>query len=124
MKKTLILLSALAFIACDKKPAEPAAPAAGATPAALSGEALYNEKGCATCHGEQGHGDGVAGAALKPKPRKFTDAKWKFGSDLKTVIHTIENGSPGTGMAPYKDAMTADEIKAVAEYVRKLGGKT
>ncbi|HRP69551.1 MAG TPA: c-type cytochrome, partial [Turneriella sp.] len=101
MKKILILIAALAFIACGKKPANEAAPAqATAQAGAPNGEALYNDKACATCHGAQGHGDGPVGAALKPKPRNFADAKWKFGTDLKSVIHTIENGSPGTGMAP------------------------
>lgn len=117
----IVIMAAAALIACGKKPETPT-PAPQA-PVALSGEAVYNEKGCVTCHGAQGKGDGPAGAALKPKPRNFADAKWKNGSDLASVIKTIENGIPGTGMAAYKGALTDDEIKAVAEYVRKLGGK-
>lgn len=119
-KYFLLTLAAVAFIACGKKPASEApAQAAAADP----GKTLYHEKTCATCHGEEGHGDGAVGAALNPKPRNFTDAKWAQGDDLASVIKTIENGVPGTGMAPFKSAMTPDEIKTVAEYVRKLGGK-
>lgn len=120
MKKSILIISAIAFMACGKKPEGETTAAA---PAAISGEALFNEKGCATCHGAQGKGDGPVGAALKPKPRNFADAKWKFGDDLASVIKTINNGSPGTGMAPYKGVLTDAEIKAVAEHVRKLGGK-
>lgn len=115
-----VAMMALTLFACGEKKSEPAPVAA----AAVSGEAVYNEKGCVTCHGPQGKGDGPAGAALKPKPRNFSDAKWKNGTDLASVIKTIENGIPGTGMAPYKGALTDEEIKAVAEYVRKLGNKS
>ncbi|MBS0618293.1 MAG: c-type cytochrome [Spirochaetes bacterium] len=125
MKKIILILASVAFVACGKKTdtANANATANSAAPAAVSGEAIYNEKACVTCHGAQGHGDGIVGAALKPKPRNFTDAKWQNGTDLATVIKTIETGVPGTGMAAYKGTLTDVEIKAVAEYVRKLGGK-
>lgn len=123
MKKSILIIASLAFIACGKKSETASAAPTAAAPAAISGEALFNEKGCATCHGAQGKGDGPVGAALKPKPRNFSDAQWKYGSDLATVIKTISNGSPGTGMAPYKGVLTDAEIQAVAEHVRKLGGK-
>lgn len=120
-KYTLLVLAALTLIACGKKPE--AEPAAAAPAAALSGEAVYNEKGCVTCHGAQGKGDGPVGAALKPKPRNFADAKWKNGTDLASVVKSIEGGITGTGMAPYKGVLTDAEIQAVAEHVRKLGNK-
>jgi high-affinity iron transporter len=124
MKKTYILftVTALAIVAtaCGKKPEADAAPVVAA---AISGETIYNEKGCVTCHGAQGKGDGPVGAALKPKPRNFADAKWKNGTDLASVVKSIEIGIPGTGMAPYKGVLTDEEIKAVSEHVRKLGNK-
>jgi high-affinity iron transporter len=124
MKNQYIFLTvtafALAATACGKKPEAEAAPAAAA---AISGETLYNEKGCVTCHGAQGKGDGPVGAALKPKPRNFEDAKWKNGTDLASVIKSIETGIAGSGMAPYKGVLSDEEIKAVAEHVRKLGNK-
>ncbi len=119
-KYFLLLTSAAVITACGKKPEEAPAPAAAA---AISGETVYNEKGCVTCHGAQGKGDGPVGAALKPKPRNFADAKWKNGTELAAVIKSIENGIPGSGMTAYKGVLTDDEIKAVAEHVRKLGGK-
>ena len=119
-KYFLLLTSAALITACGKKPEEAPAPAAAA---AVSGEAVYNEKGCVTCHGAQGKGDGPVGAALKPKPRNFADAKWKNGTELAAVIKSIENGISGSGMTAYKGVLTDEEIKAVAEHVRKLGGK-
>lgn len=125
MKKIILLSAAILFIACGKKSEGQgsAAPSAAAAPAGISGETVYNEKGCVTCHGAQGKGDGPVGAALKPKPRNFADANWKNGTDLASVIKTINVGIAGSGMAPYKGVLTDDEIKAVSEYVRKLGNK-
>ena len=119
MKTSILLLTAISFIACGKKPEVEPAPA----PAADAGKTVYMEKGCVTCHGAEGKGDGPVGAALKPKPRNFSDAAWKNGTDLASVIKSINTGIPGTGMAPYKGNLTDEEIKSVAEYVRKLGGK-
>ena len=125
MKKIILLSAAIAFIACGKKSEGQgsAAPSAPAATAGVSGETVYNEKGCVTCHGAQGKGDGPVGAALKPKPRNFADAAWKNGTDLASVIKSINNGIAGSGMAPYKGVLTDEEIKAVAEHVRKLGNK-
>lgn len=122
MKKLILLSAAVAFIACGKKSESPA-PGAPAAAAGVSGETVYNEKGCVTCHGAQGKGDGPVGAALKPKPRNFADATWKNGTDLASVIKSVSNGITGSGMAPYKGVLSDDEIKAVSEYVRKLGNK-
>ncbi len=123
MKKLILLSAAVAFIACGKKSEGQgsAAPTAPAAAAGVSGETVYNEKGCVGCHGAQGKGDGPAGVAVKA--RNFTDAKWKNGTDLASVMKTIESGIAGTSMAPYKGQLSADELKAVAEHVRKLGNK-
>ena len=122
MKKIILLSAAIAFIACGKKSEGQgsAAPSAPAATAGVSGETVYNEKGCVTCHGAQGKGDGPVGAALKPKPRNFADAAWKNGTDLASVIKTINNGIAGSGMAPYKGVLTDEEIKAVADYMAGL----
>lgn len=124
MTKSVLLLAAVAFlaVACSEKKAP--ADASGDAPVADLGKDIYTGKGaCFSCHGDEGHGDGPAGGALKPAPRKFVDDKWKFGTDLATVIHTIENGSKGTSMVGYKDSLSPDEIEAVAKYVLKLGNK-
>jgi mono/diheme cytochrome c family protein len=82
----------------------PAAPARGDAAAA----ATY-KKHCQVCHLD---GD----APLEPM--NFADRKWVHGSRLNDVIKVIRDGVPGTAMLAYKDILTTEEIRAVAEYVR------
>ncbi len=73
---------------------------------------------CQSCHGEAGRGDGPAGVGLEPPP-----------ADL--VVHVplhpegdlfgfIEEGIPGTGMAPLGGVLTDDEIWHVINHIRTL----
>ena len=73
---------------------------------------------CQSCHGEAGRGDGPAGVGLEPP-----------AADL--VVHVplhpdgdlfgfIEEGIPGTGMAPLGGILTDDEIWHVINYIRTL----
>src|SRR3989442_1592969 len=118
MPHSLALLSVLALflLACneEKKNQATAAPAAALAPppsptavtaaktdpaAAGGGEAsaaardIFNQR-CSTCHGAGGKGDGIAGAALNPKPRNFTDAAWqKSVSDTHLAKVIVEGGA-------------------------------
>lgn len=99
--------------------AAPAAPPPASPEAAPAGDnvgATVYATNCATCHGEQGRGDGPAGAGLQPPPANFTDAEWKYGADLASVKRTIENGVPGTAMIAWKGALSDAEIDAVAQH--------
>jgi mono/diheme cytochrome c family protein len=111
-----------------------AAPAAEATTAAAdanAGATVYATN-CATCHGAKGGGDGVAAAALNPKPANFAAGAFKYDAngngtagdvdDIKAVVHdgaAKHGGSPL--MAPWP-MLTPDELQAVAEYVKSLHG--
>lgn len=56
---------------------------------ASAGKAIYDGKGaCATCHGAAGAGDGVASAALDPKPASFVIPEFRLDTD--------GDGTPGT----------------------------
>jgi mono/diheme cytochrome c family protein len=132
---------------CSKKEAEPsdqpaapapapeaAAPAATTTTAATDGvvgATVYNTN-CATCHGPKGHGDGVAAAALNPKPADFAIGAFKYDAngsgapgdvdDIKAIVHdgaAKYGGSPL--MAPWP-TLSPDQLQAVAEYVKSLHG--
>jgi mono/diheme cytochrome c family protein len=46
---------------------------------------------CAMCHGQDGKGDGPAGASLNPKPRNFVEGKWKQGGRSQDLFKTIQN---------------------------------
>lgn len=71
------------------------------------GEKVYKTN-CAMCHGEKGLGDGVAGAALVPKPRNLVEGKWTQGEGLIAHFKVLQNGIKGSSMAGYSHFTTAD----------------
>jgi mono/diheme cytochrome c family protein len=81
--------------------------------ASADGKALYDAK-CAMCHGK----DGVAKPMAKGAGN-FNDATWQKANSLETVIKDITDGK-GKIMKGYKDRMSADDIKSVAEYVKSI----
>lgn len=81
---------------------------------------------CLPCHGEKGMGDGVAAAALNPKPRNFTDKALMATIPDKEVFTAIKEGGAAVGKSPLMIAwgpILADDQKIhdVAAYVRSLG---
>lgn len=75
---------------------------------------------CASCHGEQGNGDGPAGAALNPKPRNFhAENGWKNGRNLPGMFKTLTQGIPGSAMPAY-EYMPAGDRFALIHYVSSL----
>tara|TARA_B100000768_G_scaffold182061_1_gene209094 strand:- start:7002 stop:8456 length:1455 start_codon:yes stop_codon:yes gene_type:complete len=67
-----------------------------------SGEAIY-EQWCASCHGTNG--------------RDFLERIWKLGSQQEDLERVIASGHPLLGMPAYRDALSAEDIRNVAEYV-------
>lgn len=116
-------------------PAEAEAPAAepvASTAAAGAGGASAYGMYCVTCHGATGKGDGVAAAALNPKPADFSAGAFKYDAngngtkgdidDIKAIVHdgaAKHGGSPL--MAPWP-MLSADQLQAVAEHVKSLHG--
>lgn len=83
------------------------------------GKTVYSVS-CASCHGADGKGDGVAGATLNPKPRNFHElAGWKNGTTLPMIYLTIEKGIPNTGMASFNNIPPEDRLNIIA-YIRSL----
>lgn len=75
---------------------------------------------CASCHGADGKGDGVAGATLNPKPRNFHELTgWKNGTTLTAMYLTLEKGIPNTGMASFSNLSPEDRLDIIA-YIRTL----
>ena len=76
------------------------------------------EQICASCHGTEGKGDGVAGAALNPKPRNFhqTDG-WTNGRKFSDMFKTLQEGIIANGMSPYEYIPVADRF-AISHYLR------
>lgn len=75
---------------------------------------------CASCHGDQGRGDGVAAAALNPPPRNFYDKEgWKNGRDFNSMYKTLQEGIAGGGMIAYEFLPVEDRI-SIIHYIRTL----
>lgn len=55
---------------------------------------------CASCHGTSGKGDGPGAAALNPKPRDYTDAKWQASVTDEQLEKIILKGGIGVGKSP------------------------
>jgi mono/diheme cytochrome c family protein len=81
------------------------------------GETLFKSN-CASCHGDNGMGDGVSAAALKVKPRNFHSAEgWKFGRKISQIYTTLQNGIPASGMPAFNYTPAADRF-AIIHYIR------
>lgn len=74
---------------------------------------------CAMCHGQDGKGDGPAGASLNPKPRNFVEGKWKQGGSSADLYKTLVTGIPGSSMVSFKSLPKVDRWSLVA-YIRSI----
>ncbi|MEP2774061.1 MAG: cytochrome c [Fulvivirga sp.] len=72
---------------------------------------------CVICHGEKGKGDGVAGAALNPKPTNLTTAAFHAQSDGAIFWKITEGRAP---MASYKTTLSEEKRWQLVNYLRTL----
>lgn len=96
------------------------------SPATNLGKVIYDAK-CAMCHGTEGKGDGIPSILLNPKPRDFTDGRYKFRStesgSIPTdadLIATVKNGLHATSMPDWGTIVGDDSVKAVVEYIKSF----
>jgi mono/diheme cytochrome c family protein len=81
---------------------------------------------CASCHGDEGRGNGPASAVLNPKPQNFHNPKWQAGVSDEQLTQAIIYGGSAVGKSP---AMAANPdlqekpevVKALIAHVRALG---
>jgi len=78
------------------------------------GKTVYTTN-CVACHGDKGDGQGVAAAALNPKPRDFA-GPYKNGNKPEQVFKTIAEGIPNTGMVAWTH-LSEEDRWAVTHYV-------
>ncbi len=102
-------------------------PAAAARAADPVDPSVSFARHCAACHGVSGRADTMAGLALKPRPRDFTQAQFRFRTtpqgSLPTVddlVRTIREGLPGSAMPSFRGALPDAQIRGLAEYVQSL----
>jgi cytochrome c oxidase cbb3-type subunit III len=73
---------------------------------------------CATCHGNEGRGDGpIARHLLGPPVGNLTDDQWKHGDRPDQVVAVIGQGVPNTRMEGWSRVLDPPELKAIAAYV-------
>jgi hypothetical protein len=75
---------------------------------------------CASCHGDNGQGDGPAGLVLNPKPRNFHSAEgWTNGAKISQIYRTLQDGIVRNGMASYAYLPPSDRF-ALIHLIRKF----
>jgi len=85
--------------------------------AATAGAGIFKNN-CVACHGEQGHGDGPAGAALTPHPKNLPELASTVGDDY--LFWRVSTGKPGTSMVAWKGVLTDEQIWQVVSFIRTL----
>ncbi len=88
---------------------------------AAKGKESYDQI-CASCHGATGKGDGVAAAALDPKPRDLSSAEYVSTLSDDHIFKVIKEGGPAAGKSPLMPAwggvLSDDQINNVIAYIR------
>ena len=79
---------------------------------ASDGKALYDKK-CAMCHGK----DGVA-KKMAEGSANLNDADWLDATSVEDIVKVTAEGKGK--MKGFKDKMSEDELKLVAEYIKTL----
>ncbi|MBI3450095.1 MAG: c-type cytochrome [Acidobacteria bacterium] len=90
---------------------------------AREGQALFHHY-CATCHGDEGQGDGLNAYNLDPKPRDLSDPAFqrkRSDDDLAGVIRS-GGGVAGlsTGMPPWGRTLGERRIRNIVTFLRTL----
>jgi mono/diheme cytochrome c family protein len=118
----------------DRRPGEPVdigqEPADVTTERIARGKQLYDDAGCAKCHGAEGYGDGESADTLKDsfgnpiRPRNFHKAaEFKRGHTLRDIALTISTGNNGTPMPSFGGVLEPDQLWDLASYVMGLEEK-
>jgi cytochrome c oxidase cbb3-type subunit III len=112
----LIIAGFLAYFML-RTPAPPPPPEVAGDPLLLEGRLIYLGR-CATCHGQEGRGDGpIAGSLLGPPVGNISDGKWKHGGKPEEVLGVISKGVEGTRMAGWGLVLEPSQLRAVTAYV-------
>jgi mono/diheme cytochrome c family protein len=131
-----LLLLGAGLTGCHRAPAaQPADPMleairaeereAGFTYAEGQGRRLFRQY-CATCHGDDGQGDGQNASSLTPPPPDFTGSKHLLDTDY--VRKVIMQGSAAVGRSPLSPPwgrnLRPQEIDYLVAYCHALAVKT
>jgi mono/diheme cytochrome c family protein len=89
-------------------------------PAAIAAGSELYAKQCASCHGNNGMGDGDAGRALSPSPALLAYMIRRPISVDEYLLWTISEGGKQfeTEMPAFKDKLAREEIWSIVAYMR------
>jgi len=92
-------------------------------PTIEEGRALFKANGCASCHGAEGHGDGLVGQSLGHRPRDLRDVTaFQGGTSENAIAETLAYGlGPGAEMPRFAH-LTDAERRSIALFVISLRG--
>ena len=85
--------------------------------AAAAGAEVFKAN-CQSCHGPQGHGDGIAAQSLDPKPKNLAELQAIVGDDY--LFWRIHQGKPGTAMIGWNGILTDEQIWQAVSFIRTL----
>lgn len=91
------------------------------TQATLDTGARVYAQNCAACHGQQGQGDGPAGANLSPPSGNLAWlSDMPMGQWDPFIYWTVAEGGSqfGTAMPAFKNSLSKDQIWAVTAYIQ------
>jgi mono/diheme cytochrome c family protein len=97
-----------------------AAPAAAPVASAEACPEVYVAR-CATCHGGDGAGDGLAATALRPPPRSFRSRGWDAGRSDESLAAVVREGGARHGLSaamPSHADLSDGELAALVRCVR------
>jgi cytochrome c oxidase cbb3-type subunit 3 len=115
-----LLLGGFVTFKLLSKPAPPPPPEVARDPLLSHGRVIFLAR-CATCHGNEGRGDGpIAGQLLGPPVGNLTDNEWKHGDRPEEVLRVIAQGVPNTRMDGWSRVLDPPDLKAVTAFVYYL----
>lgn len=129
IRTVLLVFSGFAVLAIAGLPALPtwAQPAIdmGTEEQQQAGKVVY-DKWCAQCHGDQGDGEGIATPFVHPRPRDFTEGKYKIratpNGNMPTdadVTRVIREGIPYTAMPGFPE-LTGAQVRNLVYYLKSF----
>lgn len=78
-----------------------------------AGKEAYMTSGCVACHGVDGKGNPILGAA------NLTDDVWLYGASMGAIKQTITGGRNGV-MPPHQDLLGGDKVHLLTAYIYSL----
>jgi len=117
--------------AAPLKPLDVPKPVPATKESLARGKQVYEDSGCASCHGEKGLGDGAKAGELKddwgfPIMAANLTKPWFFrsGTTLEDIARVLMTGMYGTPMPSYEEAFEkTDDIGHLVNYILSLAGK-